>query len=200
MSTPSTGPQPPEEPRRSGEGRARLHEVALQPFAEHGVSGTSLQAIADAMGVTKAAVYYHYRTKDDLVLGVIAPTIDRLADVVASAQALRGRRARTEAALTGLVDVVVEARRHYYVLANDVTVQHVLAAHPTVKEKIGPLGELLSGPDPDEATTVAVTLFLSGFIGPLRDPACAGIAEDALRAHLLDAGRRLLLARRPAPR
>jgi AcrR family transcriptional regulator len=45
--------------RPRGAGRAQLHETALRLFARDGVEGTSLQAIADDMGVTKAAVYYH---------------------------------------------------------------------------------------------------------------------------------------------
>ena len=36
--------------------RTRLLETALELFTTHGVEGTSLQMIADALGVTKAAV------------------------------------------------------------------------------------------------------------------------------------------------
>jgi AcrR family transcriptional regulator len=38
--------------------RTQVIEAALALFAEHGIDGTSLQMIADAMGVTKAAVYH----------------------------------------------------------------------------------------------------------------------------------------------
>ena len=40
--------------------QTRIIEAALVLFAEHGISGTSLQMIADAIGVTKAAVYHQY--------------------------------------------------------------------------------------------------------------------------------------------
>ena len=34
------------------------------------MNGTSLQMIADAMGVTKAAVYHQFHTKEEIVLAV----------------------------------------------------------------------------------------------------------------------------------
>lgn len=37
-------------------------------FAEDGVSGPSLQMIADAVGITKAAFYHQFRTKDHIVI------------------------------------------------------------------------------------------------------------------------------------
>ena len=48
--------------------QARIISAALELFAQNGVGGTSLQMIADAIGVTKAAVYHQYNTKDEIVL------------------------------------------------------------------------------------------------------------------------------------
>ena len=45
-------------------------DAALALFADNGVSGTSLQMIADAVGITKAAVYHQFRTKEQIVLAV----------------------------------------------------------------------------------------------------------------------------------
>ena len=182
----------------TGAGRARLQEAALRLFAEHGVSGTSLQMIADDLGVTKAAVYHHYKTKDEIVLGVVTPLIERLRPVLTEAQAKRGRRAQVEAVLDGLVDVVIDARRVYRVMASDPSYHH-LAAHKPVLHEVGEeLLALLTGPDPDEETSVTVNLFLMGLVGPLRSPDCADVADDVLRRVLLDLGRRLLLPRRPS--
>ena len=51
--------------------RARIIEVSLELFSEHGYEQTSLREIADRLGVTKAALYYHFKTKDDIVLGIV---------------------------------------------------------------------------------------------------------------------------------
>ncbi|WP_167581209.1 TetR/AcrR family transcriptional regulator [Kineococcus rubinsiae] len=182
----------------TGAGRARLQEAALRLFAEHGVSGTSLQMIADDVGVTKAAVYHHYKTKDEIVLGVVTPLVERLQPVLEDAQAKRGRRAQVEAVLEGLVDLVIDARRVYRVMASD-PCYPALAAHEPLLQGVGEgLVALLSGPEPDEETCVTVNLFLMGLVGPLRAPDCADVADDTMRRTLLDLGRRLLLPRRAA--
>ncbi len=49
----------------------RTAVAALDLFAEHGVNGTSLQMIADATGVTKAAIYYQFRTKEAIVVAAV---------------------------------------------------------------------------------------------------------------------------------
>ncbi|MCC9311368.1 TetR/AcrR family transcriptional regulator [Kitasatospora sp. RB6PN24] len=51
--------------------RARIIAVALEMFSEHGYEKTSLREIADRLGVTKAALYYHFKTKDDIVHGIV---------------------------------------------------------------------------------------------------------------------------------
>jgi AcrR family transcriptional regulator len=51
--------------------RARIIAVALELFSEHGYEKTSLREIADRLGVTKAALYYHFKTKDDIVHGIV---------------------------------------------------------------------------------------------------------------------------------
>src|SRR5580692_3302676 len=58
--------------------RARILDVALQLFTEHGFEGTTLQQIADRLGFTKAALYYHFRSKDDLLQALIAPAVGEL--------------------------------------------------------------------------------------------------------------------------
>jgi AcrR family transcriptional regulator len=52
-------------PRRDT--RARVQQVALELFAEQGYEKTSLREIAGRLGVTKAALYYHFKSKEDIV-------------------------------------------------------------------------------------------------------------------------------------
>nr|WP_169815136.1 TetR/AcrR family transcriptional regulator [Nocardia uniformis] len=44
--------------------------MAMELFSERGYERTSLREIADRLGVTKAAVYYHFRTKEDIVVSL----------------------------------------------------------------------------------------------------------------------------------
>src|SRR5258705_1551600 len=51
--------------------RAHIQRVALDLFIEEGYDKTSLREIAEKLGVTKAALYYHFPTKDDIVRSLI---------------------------------------------------------------------------------------------------------------------------------
>ena len=50
-----------------GDTRERIQAIALELFAEHGYEKTSLREIAERLGVTKAALYYHFKSKEDIV-------------------------------------------------------------------------------------------------------------------------------------
>src|ERR1700744_2302399 len=48
--------------------RERILEIALDLFSEQGYEKTSLRDIADRLGTTKAALYYHFERKEDILL------------------------------------------------------------------------------------------------------------------------------------
>src|SRR6201992_471175 len=52
---------------RRGDTRARIQQIALELFAEQGYERTALREIAERLGVTKAALYYHFKSQEDIV-------------------------------------------------------------------------------------------------------------------------------------
>ncbi|QXE35362.1 TetR/AcrR family transcriptional regulator [Streptomyces sp. GMY02] len=56
-------------PRR-GDTRQRIQDIALELFAEQGYEKTSLREIAERLDVTKAALYYHFKTKEDILISL----------------------------------------------------------------------------------------------------------------------------------
>lgn len=54
--------------------RQRLIDVAVELFIRHSYAGTSLQMIADELGFTKAAIYHHFRTREQLLDAVVSPS------------------------------------------------------------------------------------------------------------------------------
>ena len=56
--------------------RARIQDVALVLFRLHGYDATSLQQVATALDVTKAALYYHFPSKAGLLHSLADPFID----------------------------------------------------------------------------------------------------------------------------
>ncbi len=53
------------------DGRERILDEARDQFLSKGFAATSMQEIADAVGMTKPALYYHFRDKQDLLLAVL---------------------------------------------------------------------------------------------------------------------------------
>jgi AcrR family transcriptional regulator len=97
--------------------RQQILETAQRLFRDLGYDATSLQMIADEMGLTKAAVYYYFPAKSDILHATMLPGIQRLETLVHEAAAIRGRRARTEHLVNGFVDFLVQ-NRHYTVVAS----------------------------------------------------------------------------------
>jgi AcrR family transcriptional regulator len=184
--------------RPRGAGRAQLHETALRLFARDGVEGTSLQSIADDIGVTKAAVYYHYRSKDDLVLGVLAPVFTELDAVLDRAAAHRTRAARLDEFVTGMVNLIVDNHSRYAVLVGDPYVARLMRSHHDLAGWWDRIVAEVIGPKTDPVTPAALTIFLSGLTAPLSSPEVAALDIETQRATLLECGRRILqLRRRP---
>ena len=65
--------------------RAQLIDVTIDSVAEHGYSKVSLARIADSAGITKAAVLYHFRTKDAVVEAAYRFVLTALVEDVAAA-------------------------------------------------------------------------------------------------------------------
>jgi AcrR family transcriptional regulator len=63
---------------RRGDTRVRIQQVALELFAEQGYERTSLREIAERLGVTKAALYYHFKSKEDIVHSFTEDLFSRL--------------------------------------------------------------------------------------------------------------------------
>jgi AcrR family transcriptional regulator len=50
--------------------RERILDVALDLFIEKGYDGTSLREIAERLHFTKAALYYHFASKEDILMAL----------------------------------------------------------------------------------------------------------------------------------
>jgi AcrR family transcriptional regulator len=78
----------------------RVLDAALTLIADHGVGGTSLQMIADEIGVTKAAVYHQFRTKEEIVIALTERELGRLDDALEAAEVQESRPQAREVLLT----------------------------------------------------------------------------------------------------
>jgi AcrR family transcriptional regulator len=62
--------------------RTRIQDVAMQLFIEEGYDKTSLREIAEKLGVTKAALYYHFPTKEAIVSSLTEDRVVAVAEIL----------------------------------------------------------------------------------------------------------------------
>lgn len=176
--------------------RDRLIEVAVALFTRHSFAGTSLQMIADDIGFTKAAIYHHFRTREQLLFAVLEPLLRELGSVVDAAEVKRSAHARADLMLTGYATLAVRHRGLVGVLSADPSVATALVERDDWTRLIARQVALLADVDPGPAGRVRAAMVFAG-TAAAAGPLSAGIGDDELRRYLLDAGRRTLGLRAP---
>jgi AcrR family transcriptional regulator len=176
--------------------RQRFIDVALRLFTQRSFAGTSLQMIADELGVTKAAVYHHFHTREDLLNAVVEPVLEQLRAIVDAAEKQRTVHARAEHMLTGYVALAVRNRALISVLAADRGVIELLRTQADLGTLIDRQVKLLADVDPGPAGLVKAALIFAGVAGAV-GPALVELEDKALNQHLIEAGRRTLGLRTP---
>ncbi|MFF8728801.1 TetR/AcrR family transcriptional regulator [Streptomyces sp. NPDC015171] len=68
--------------QRRGNTRQRIQDVALELFAEQGYEKTSLREIAERLDVTKAALYYHFKTKEEIIVSLFEDLTKPIEDLI----------------------------------------------------------------------------------------------------------------------
>ncbi len=159
--------------------------AALDLFAEQGVSGTSLQMIADALGVTKAAIYHQFRTKEAIVVATVEVELGKLEEALDVAEAgERGPVAR-ETLLTQVIDLAVGRRRMVSALQHDPVVVRLLADHEPFQRFMQRLFRVLLGGEIDATARVRAAMIASAIGGAVTHPLVAELDDATLRTELL---------------
>ena len=172
--------------------QTRIIEAAFALFAEHGVSGTSLQMIADALGVTKAAVYHQYNTKDEIVFAVAEVVLTRLEAAVTAAEAERSRVRAREVLLAEMIDLAVERRRMAGLLQRDPVMLRFLENHEPFRQVMARLNRLLMGGASHPPARVQAATLAAFIAGAVIHPLVLDLDDESLRSQLLKQARRLL--------
>ncbi|MBP2329671.1 AcrR family transcriptional regulator [Kibdelosporangium banguiense] len=162
--------------------KSAVLQTARRLFVEHGFDATSLQLIADTMGVTKANVYYYFRTKIEILEALFEGSVTGLADLLDKAETIQGKRARTEFLAEGFVDQVVTAHR---TLAPMNRTDPIIRRHEGISQRLDELSErgmrLLFGDNPtlDQQAAYAMLNDLGPAMRRLND-----LPDDEMRAVL----------------
>jgi AcrR family transcriptional regulator len=170
--------------------RQTVLDTARRLFLEHGFDATSLQLIADTMGVTKANVYYYFRTKIAILEALLAPTVEALTERLDAAERITDRDERVEHLITTWVDQVVTA---YRTLAPMSRHDPIVRRHEKISRALAELSErglrLMFGPDPTVDQQAAYWLISDlGVVNRRLDT----LSDDDLRTTLVELCRRVI--------
>lgn len=83
--------------------------VALEAFREKGFANVSLRDLAESAGLTKAALFYHFPAKADLLAEIAAPLLSAMDEALESLEATRPRPDALSV-LTRYLDALLDAR------------------------------------------------------------------------------------------
>lgn len=171
--------------------RTRVLDAALDLIATHGVSGTSLQMIADAVGITKAAVYHQFRTKEQIVIAVTERELGRLAPALEAAEAYDDGPQARDALLVGVIEMAVRDRRLVRTLQFDPVVVRLLAEHKPFQLFMDRLYRVLLS-DAGLDGRIEAAMFSGALSTAVMHPLVADIDDETLLDRVTDLSRRLL--------
>lgn len=176
--------------------RDRILAAALRLFAEKGYEATSMREIAEQLGITKPALYYHFDSKEDIVrtlLGEIEAQVESLVEWTRAQPAGPDLRRRVLEQWTDIMQAhgLTVFR---FVIANRQVVHEISPDRSGIHACMGELFELLAGPETsvEEQLRIRIALMsvnMAGFVG-------AGI--DAPEEEILATARRLALELMPS--
>jgi AcrR family transcriptional regulator len=162
--------------------RQRILAAALALFAERGYRATSIRLIAERIGLTKAAILYHFPSKDHVLDALGNPLITGLEAALARAADLPPREARW-ALLTEWLDVMLAQRAVLGLLMHDLALLARDSTFPRMVAVADRAHRVIAGPDADLAERVRAVQA----VAVLGDPVVffAGVDDAVLRAEIL---------------
>ncbi|MEU7139326.1 helix-turn-helix domain-containing protein [Nocardia sp. NPDC046473] len=181
--------------------KSAIRDAAVKLFGDKGFEQTSLREVADAVGITKASLYYHYASKLDLLHAIIDPIIDHMHSVVLDLdRAARDADGVREVLRNYLRGLVHHRAAGALVLRDTVTILNAMAdRHPDLIDDDRTLREWLAGPDATEEAKLRAGAVLAMLGVALMSREFAPGADNALvETTLLDAATCVLNARNSA--
>jgi AcrR family transcriptional regulator len=145
--------------------RERIQAVALELFAEQGYDKTSLREIAERLDVTKAALYYHFKSKEDIVSSLVEDYFGQIDELVAWGRALPKTPASRAEVLRRYFDIVAGGSQVFRMLQhNQASVNSLAAAKhrsELFRERMDALVSLLTEPDAPLASQLRAAVALA---------------------------------------
>jgi AcrR family transcriptional regulator len=171
--------------------RERILDAALTLFAERGYEATSMREIAEQLGITKAALYYHFDSKADIVRALLVDIEDQVGGLVQWAKA-QPFTPDLRCEVLGRWSDIMQAHgltAFRFVVANRQVVHEVHPDHRGMHQHLSELFSLLAPPDASVEDQLRIRLALMS----INMAGLAGSDIDAPEVEILSAARCLAL-------
>ncbi|MGW6201290.1 TetR/AcrR family transcriptional regulator [Kribbella sp. NPDC055110] len=179
---------------------AEIHRAAVDLFSTQGYDKTSLREIAEQVGITKASVYYHYSSKQQLLRAIVGTFLDDLFEVLRLTETLEWSSENEQQALGAYVDVIIAHRATGPTLLRDIAA--VLAAFGDDLDELIARSRRFqlwqAGPNPTAADRVRAAAAVETVGAAMSAELDLSVSDAEIRAVLLDAAT-AVLARRGTP-
>ena len=172
--------------------QTRVLQAALALFAEHGVGGTSIRMIADAIGVTKAAIYYQFKTKDEIVLAAAGLGFAKLEWALEAAEAEESPSRAREFLIRQVIEISLEQRRVTRALQHDPVMLRLLMGHERFQQMFERMQRLMIGEVSDPKVRMQVAMLSGAIAAGTGHSLVADLDDDTVRACLLEMARHFL--------
>lgn len=184
------GASPPTSPRGASDTRDSIREVAMELFSTRGFDQTSLREIAERVGLTKASLYYHYPSKQALLVAIVEPVISGWRAIADDTAELPHNPENVRLVMERCLDVLLRNRAVAGIFTRDPA--GVVAAAGSMWDGILDLGSRLNtwlaGPSPSTAEHLRAIAAMEVLGAALSSATyLSEVSEDVLRTVLLDA-------------
>ncbi len=154
------------DPRARSDTRARIQQVAVELFTEHGYEGTSLREIAERLDVTKAALYYHFKSKEDIVTSLVEDYSKQMDGLIEWGRQQPRTPATRREILSRYVDIVAEGDQVFRMLHQNQAAVGMLSSAKSrgelFKQRIEFLIDLLTEPGAELPERVRAAMAIGG--------------------------------------
>ncbi|RKN40007.1 TetR/AcrR family transcriptional regulator [Micromonospora endolithica] len=185
----------------TGGTRERIQAVALELFTEQGYEATSLREIAERLNVTKAALYYHFKSKDEIVTSLVEDRLDRMDALIAWARTQPAGLDTRRAVLARYADTMFTGAQPSVMrfFEQNQTVLKSLAAGRDIRDRMLQLAAVLAQGDDSPAAQLRAALALFAVHSSWFAVRAPGITDAERRRLALEVADELLAAIGRAP-
>ncbi|MBO0913743.1 TetR/AcrR family transcriptional regulator [Streptomyces laculatispora] len=170
---------------RGANTRNKIQSVALDLFVELGYEKTTMREIAEVLGITKAALYYHFKAKEDILVAISQGLGGPVDELVAWARTQPRTLETKREVLRRYSEVLMSAAPLFRIMQESGAALRALGIGQTLNDRVAAIGELMYEHGASVRSQVRISDALASVhFGAFFLPAIEGDPEEKRKALL----------------